>query len=60
MGRLRFGIFLAPFQMGDGVNTILGRVIAGEDVVRRLEHYDVVTSAKVLRKRPHPYVPLKR
>lgn len=55
-----FSIFLSPFPMGDGVNTILGRVAAGEDVVRRLEHYDTIESAKVLRKRPHPYVPVKR
>ncbi|MCK6458545.1 MAG: peptidylprolyl isomerase [Planctomycetes bacterium] len=55
-----FSIFLAPFPPGDGVNTILGRVIAGEDVVRKLEYYDTIVEGKVLRKRAHPYAPVKR
>jgi len=55
-----FSIFLAPFPPGDGVNTVLGRVLAGEDVVRKLEYYDKIEKAEVLRKRDHPYVPVKR
>ncbi|HEX5136875.1 MAG TPA: peptidylprolyl isomerase [Planctomycetota bacterium] len=55
-----FSIFLAPFPPGDGVNTVLGRVLAGEDVVRRLEYYDKIEKAAVLRKRAHPYTPVKR
>jgi cyclophilin family peptidyl-prolyl cis-trans isomerase len=55
-----FSIYLSSFPLADGVNTILGRVIEGEDVVRKLEHYDTIESAKVTRKRPHPYTPVKR
>jgi cyclophilin family peptidyl-prolyl cis-trans isomerase len=55
-----FAIHLTPAPAIDGSGTVLGRVIAGGDVVRRLEHYDVVTKAEVLRKRDHPYVPIKR
>jgi cyclophilin family peptidyl-prolyl cis-trans isomerase len=55
-----FSIYIAPFPPGDGVNTVLGRVIAGEDVVRKLEHYDTIEKATVLRKRAHPYTPVKR
>lgn len=55
-----FVIHISPFALADGVNTVLGRVIAGEDVVRRLEYYDTIEKAEILRKRPHPYVPVKR
>jgi cyclophilin family peptidyl-prolyl cis-trans isomerase len=55
-----FSIYLSSFQPADGVNTVLGRVVSGEEVVRRLEHYDAIESAKVTRKRPHPYTPVRR
>jgi len=55
-----FAIHLSPDPFADGINTVLGRVIAGEDVVRRLEHYDTLKKATVLRKRDHPYTPIKR
>jgi peptidyl-prolyl cis-trans isomerase B (cyclophilin B) len=55
-----FAIYLAPCPPVDGVNTVFGRVLEGEDVVRKLEHYDAIRKATVLRKRPHPNTPLKR
>lgn len=55
-----FVIHLSPFPLADGVNTTLGRVISGEDVAMRLEYYDTLEKASVLRKRPHPYTPVKR
>jgi len=55
-----FAIHLSPFPLTDGVNTALGRVIAGEDAAKRLEYYDTIEKASVLRKRPHPYTPVRR
>ncbi len=55
-----FVIHLSPFPLADGVNTTLGRVLSGEDVAKSLEHYDTIEKASVLRKRPHPYTPVKR
>lgn len=55
-----FSIHLSPSPDEDGVNTVLGRVVAGEDVVRRIEYRDTISKATVLRKRPHPYLPVKR
>ena len=55
-----FVIHLSPFPLADGVNTTLGRVIEGDAVARRLEYYDTLEKATVLRKRPHPYAPVKR
>lgn len=55
-----FVIHLSPFPLTDGVNTTLGRVIAGEEVAGKLEYYDTLQKASVIRKRPHPYSPVKR
>ncbi|MGQ0614674.1 MAG: peptidylprolyl isomerase [Planctomycetaceae bacterium] len=55
-----FIIPIAPMPMLDGVNTVLGRVLSGHDVIRRLEYYDTLTQATILRKRPHPYRPVRR
>ncbi len=55
-----FVIHLSPFPLADGVNTTLGRIVQGEDVVSRLEYYDTLEKATILRKRPHPYDPVKR
>jgi cyclophilin family peptidyl-prolyl cis-trans isomerase len=55
-----FVIHLAPWPEGDGINTVFGRVVKGEDVVRKLEYLDAIKKTKVLRKRPHPYLPAKR
>jgi len=55
-----FVIHLSPFPLADGVNTTFGRIVAGEDVAVRLEYYDTLEKATVLRKRPHPYAPVKR
>lgn len=55
-----FAIHLSAFPIADGVNTVLGRVISGEDVVRKLSYYDTIEKTSVLRKRNHPYTPTKR
>lgn len=55
-----FIIHLMPFPALDGVNTVFGRVIEGHAALRRLEYYDVIEGMKVLRKRDHPYEPVKR
>jgi len=55
-----FAIHVAPFPAVDGRNTVFGRVIEGEDVVRRLEYYDAIEKAEVIRRRDHPYEPVKR
>jgi hypothetical protein len=55
-----FVIHISPLPGFDGVNSTFARVVAGEDVVRRLEYYDAIAKATVVRKRPHAYVPVKR
>lgn len=55
-----FVIHLSPFPLADGVNTTLGRIVTGEDVAKKLEYYDTIEKASVVRKRPHPYTPVKR
>jgi len=55
-----FVIHLSPFPLADGVNTTLGRIVEGEDVVLRLEYYDTLEKATIVRKRAHPYTPVKR
>ena len=55
-----FVIHLAPFPQLDGVNTVLGRVVEGFDVVRRIEQGDAIGSSAVLRKRDHPYTVARR
>ena len=44
----------------DGRATVFGRVIEGHETVLRLEYYDVLESASVVRKRDHAYAPVKR
>jgi len=55
-----FIIALAPLPILDGVNTVLGRVVSGHEVLHRIEYYDTLTKATILRKRAHPYRPLRR
>ena len=55
-----FVIHIAPLPTLDGVNTVFGRVIEGFDVVRKLEYYDKLEKATVVRKRKHAYVAVKR
>jgi cyclophilin family peptidyl-prolyl cis-trans isomerase len=55
-----FAIQLAPAPEIDGYNTVFGRVVEGEEVVRRLEYYDTLIEAAVVSKRDHPYVPVTR
>lgn len=55
-----FVIHMAPFPTLDGVNTVFGRVIEGHATVRKLEYYDTIEATKVVRKRDHDYVPIKR
>ncbi|MHC4548050.1 MAG: peptidylprolyl isomerase [Planctomycetota bacterium] len=55
-----FVIHMSPLPAIDGRNTVFGRVIEGHDTVRKLEYYDVLVEAKVVRKRDHEYEPVKR
>jgi len=55
-----FVINLTPAPDRDGVCSVVGRVIQGEEVVRRLEYYDTLETATVLRKRDHSYPVAKR
>jgi cyclophilin family peptidyl-prolyl cis-trans isomerase len=55
-----FMISIEPGQIWDGRTTVFGRVVQGEDVVRKLSYYDVIEKAKVVRKRDHAYKPVKR
>jgi len=55
-----FVIHIAPLPYVDSFNTVLGRVIAGHDVVRKLEYYDTLEKATVVRKRNHEYKPVRR
>jgi len=55
-----FAIYFSSFPAEDGINTVLGRVIGGEDAVQKISYYDTIEKATVLRKRDHPYTPVKR
>ena len=55
-----FMISIEPGQIWDGRTAVFGRVLEGEDVVRKLSYYDVIEKATVVRKRDHAYVPVKR
>ncbi|MFO0874753.1 MAG: peptidylprolyl isomerase [Phycisphaerales bacterium] len=53
----QFFICFAPAAHLNGVHTVFGRVIEGEDVLMKTQQQDVIRSAKVLRKRDHEYKP---
>jgi cyclophilin family peptidyl-prolyl cis-trans isomerase len=64
-GRLRtegcaFSLRISAAPELNGRSTVFGRVIEGRETVLRLEYYDVIESASVVRKRDHDYVPVKR
>ena len=58
-GGSQFIITLAPMPFLDGKHTVFGRVVEDMDVVSSLQKGDKIIDAKVLRKRPHQYVPKK-
>lgn len=55
-----FVINLSPAIASDGYSTVLGRVVDGQEAVKRLEYNDLLVKARVLRKRDHPYTPVYR
>lgn len=55
-----FAINLVPFPAADGYGTVIGRVVEGEEIVRRLEYYDAIDATEVVRRRDHPYEPVYR
>jgi cyclophilin family peptidyl-prolyl cis-trans isomerase len=58
--RSQFFMMTAPKpRLADGGYPCFGTVIGGMDVVDRLEACDVLRSARILRKRDHPYEPKK-
>ena len=55
-----FAINLTPATDRDGRIVVVGRVVEGFDVVRRLGYYDTLKKATVIRKRDHVYEVVKR
>ena len=55
-----FMIHITPLPGLDGTNSVIGRIIDGHAVVLRLEYYDRIEKAEVVRKRPHEYKVIKR
>jgi peptidyl-prolyl cis-trans isomerase B (cyclophilin B) len=43
----------------DGVHTVFGKVVTGEDIVDAIEQGDVIETAEVVSKRDHEYAPKK-
>ncbi|MBN2024190.1 MAG: peptidylprolyl isomerase [Pirellulales bacterium] len=70
-GGSQFFLTFVPTVPLDGVHTVFGRVVKGMDVLAKLQRRDPddrqgtlprpdrIIEAKVLRKRPHEYVPTK-
>jgi cyclophilin family peptidyl-prolyl cis-trans isomerase len=66
-GGSQFFLTFVPLQHLDGRNTVFGRVIAGMDVLAKLQRRDLddkeapradrILDAEVIRKRPHEYKP---
>lgn len=54
-GGSQFYVLLRPDADLDRQCTVFGRVLSGLEVVSRLEEGDLIKSAKVTRKRDHPY-----
>jgi cyclophilin family peptidyl-prolyl cis-trans isomerase len=55
-----FMLSLVPMPEYDGVQTVFGRILKGQEVVRALEYYDRLKRVTVVRKRDHVYQPVKR
>ncbi len=69
-GGSQFFITFVPTKQLDGVHTVFGRVVGGMDVLAKIQRRDPdkdkeparpdkIIEAKVIRKRPHEYVPKK-
>jgi len=58
-GGSQFLILLNPVPQLDGQYTVFGQVVEGMDAVSSIRQRDKIISARVLRKRPHAYVPTK-
>ena len=58
-GGSQFFITHLPTPHLDGVHTVFGRVVEGEDVVDAIAQGDVIETAEVVRKRDHEYAPEK-
>jgi cyclophilin family peptidyl-prolyl cis-trans isomerase len=61
--RTQGGNFTINITANPGSDTsvsVIGRIIEGEDVVKRLGYYDTLEKATVVRKRDHPYLVVKR
>jgi cyclophilin family peptidyl-prolyl cis-trans isomerase len=54
-GGSQFYVLLRPDTDLDGQCTVFGRVLSGLEVVAQLKQDDLLKSAKVIRKRKHPY-----
>lgn len=53
-----FYMCFVPAPHLDGIHTVFGRVLEGQDALLEVQQNDVLKSARVLRKRDHEYVPV--
>jgi len=61
--RTQGGIFTIQLTASPGSDTsvsVIGRIIEGQDVVKKLSYYDRLEKATVVRKRDHAYYVIKR
>ncbi len=58
-GGSQFFVTHRPTPHLDGVHTVFGRVIEGEDIVDTIAQGDVIERAEIISKRAHDYVPVK-
>jgi len=58
-GGSQFFVTHRPTPHLDGVHTVFGRVIEGEDIVDAIAQGDVIEKAEIISKRAHDYVPVK-
>ena len=56
-GGSQFFLTHEPVPRLNGKHTVFGRILEGLDVARAIKRNDVLESARVLRKRDHPYSP---
>lgn len=54
----QFYMCFVPAPHLNGIHTVFGRVLEGEDLLLAMQQNDALKSARVLRKRDHEYVPV--
>ena len=59
-GSVAFFMHLSPFPVLNGRSTVIGRIVGGHENLLKLEYYDALEGASVIRKRDHDYPVQKR